>query len=71
MVDGSWASTAQFSGYGWVGKFSTYGDTKLYSSRVCLTFGDGSTKMGDGEYAPAFELSKFWNRLQGFDCNDQ
>ena len=27
--------------------------------------------MGDGEYVPAFDLSKLWNRLQGFDCNDQ
>ncbi|KAF2578843.1 hypothetical protein F2Q68_00003290 [Brassica cretica] len=43
---------------------------KSYSKRVCLTFRDGSTKMGDGEYAPAFDLSKLWNRLQGFDCND-
>ncbi|KAF3560857.1 hypothetical protein DY000_02016713 [Brassica cretica] len=27
--------------------------------------------MSDGEYALAFDLSKLWNRLQGFDCNDQ
>ena len=27
--------------------------------------------MSDGEYAPAFDWSKLWNRLQGFDCNDQ
>ncbi|KAF2615779.1 hypothetical protein F2Q70_00013161 [Brassica cretica] len=42
MIDGSWTSTAQFSG------------------NEC-----------DGEYAPTFDLSKLWNRLQGFDCNDQ
>ena len=53
------------------GEDSTYGDTELYSKRVCLTFRDGSTELGDGEYAPAFDLSKFWNGLQGFDCNDQ
>ena len=35
-------------------------DTKSYSKRVCLTFRDGSTEMGDGEYAPAFDLSKLW-----------
>ena len=27
--------------------------------------------MGDDEYAQTFDLSKFWNGLQGFDYNDQ
>ena len=50
---------------------STNGDTESHSKRVCITIRDGSTEMGDGEYAPAFDLSKLWNGLQGFDCYDQ
>ena len=54
-----------------LGERSTNGDTESHSKRVCITFRDGSTKMDNGEYAPAFNLSKLWNGLQGFDCNDQ
>ena len=49
---------------GQLGKGSTYGDTKLPTARVCLAFRSGSTMMGDGEYAPVFNMSELWDGLK-------
>ncbi|KAF2603990.1 hypothetical protein F2Q70_00027255 [Brassica cretica] len=49
---------------------STYGDTKLPTARVCLTFRSRNTMMSDREYASAFDMSDLWDRLQGFDRDD-
>ncbi|CDY49779.1 BnaC02g47370D [Brassica napus] len=48
---------------GQLGEGTTYGDTKLYTARVCLAFRTGSTAMGDEEHASAFDMSEFWNGL--------
>nr|VDD08532.1 unnamed protein product [Brassica oleracea] len=50
---------------------STYGDPEPSSERDCTTFRGGSTEMGDGVHASVFDVSKFWNGLQRFDCDDQ
>ena len=75
MIDGSWTSTSQFSGCGWdwmdsLEKVQTYGDTKLPTARVCIAFGSGNTTMANGEYAPTFNMTEFWEGLQGFDRDD-
>ncbi|KAG5379134.1 hypothetical protein IGI04_026976 [Brassica rapa subsp. trilocularis] len=49
---------------------STYGNTKLYSARVCHAFRSRSTEMGDVEYASVLVMSKLQNGLQGFDLHD-
>ncbi|KAF3530631.1 hypothetical protein DY000_02041216 [Brassica cretica] len=53
-----------------LGKCSTYGDTKLYSARVCPAFRSGSTEMSNGEHASALDMSQLRNVLQGFDRHD-
>ena len=55
---------------GQLGEVSTYGDAKLISARVCLIFRSGSIEMGDGEYAPVFDMLELQYGLQGFDCDD-
>ena len=55
---------------GQLGEDSTSGDTKLPMARVCLAFRNGSTTMGDENYAPAFNMSELWNGLQRFDRHD-
>ena len=55
---------------GQLGEGSTYGDTELYSTRVCPAFRSGSTEMGDGEYASVPDMSKLRNGLKGFDYHD-
>ena len=53
-----------------LGEDSTSGDMKLPMARVCLAFRNGSTTMGDENYAPAFNMSELWNGLQRFDRHD-
>ncbi|KAF2560257.1 hypothetical protein F2Q70_00017375 [Brassica cretica] len=55
---------------GQLGEGSTYGDTKLPTARVCIAFGSGNISMADGEYAPTFNMTEFWDGLQGFDRHD-
>ena len=44
---------------GQLGEGTTYGDTKLHTTRASLAFRTGSTTMGDGEHASAFDMSEF------------
>ncbi|KAG5410728.1 hypothetical protein IGI04_007047, partial [Brassica rapa subsp. trilocularis] len=54
-----------------LGESLTYGDTKLYTTKVCPAFRGRSIAMGDGEYASVFDKSELWNGLQGFDRHDK
>ena len=75
MMDGSWTSSTQFSGYGWVWKDNwknpTYGDTKLKKERNCFIFESRSTVIGNGEHATTFVMSELRDRLHGSDCDDK
>nr|VDD19238.1 unnamed protein product [Brassica oleracea] len=51
-------------------KGSTYENTKLPTARVRFTFRSESTTMGDGEYAPVFNMSELWDGLQRSDRHD-
>uniref|UniRef100_A0A0D3CGG4 Reverse transcriptase zinc-binding domain-containing protein n=1 Tax=Brassica oleracea var. oleracea TaxID=109376 RepID=A0A0D3CGG4_BRAOL len=42
---------------------STYGDTKLHSTRIGLAFRSRSTVMGNEEYASNFDMQELWGRL--------
>ena len=72
MIDGSWKSTAQFSGYGWVwldslGKVQLMGKQNHIRRESAL-----HSEMEALRCAMENMLqSKLWNGLQGFDCNDQ
>ena len=35
-----------------------------------ITLRTGSVKMGNGEHVTVFDMSEFWDRLKGSDCND-
>lgn len=54
-------------GFGWIvwGGLSSW--EYEITTRICFTFRSSSTMMGDVEYAPALDMSKFWNELQKFD----
>ena len=64
MIDGSWTSTAQLSGYGWAW-IDSLGKVQLMGTRNY-----GSTEMDDGEYASALDMLELQNGLQGFDRHD-
>ena len=50
---------------GQLGEDSTYGDMKLYSTKVSSALRSRSTKMGDGEYAVILDMQSF-----GTYCKD-
>ncbi|KAF3499728.1 hypothetical protein F2Q69_00045724 [Brassica cretica] len=56
-VDGSWTSTTQ--------------DEELKTARDFFAFGNGSTAIGNGEYASTFVMPELGDELQGSDRNDK
>ncbi|XP_056864149.1 uncharacterized protein LOC130511259 [Raphanus sativus] len=52
-------------------KYTTHGITEFPQKRISSALRSGSTAMGDGEYASAFNMSEIRNRLQRIDYYDQ
>ena len=60
LLDGSQTASAQMwmdlVGQWW--EHSTYGEKKFHSTRISFAFGSRSNAVGNGEYAPTFNMPK-------------